>query len=529
MARTPAIALLVTIFSVVIIFHQPTSHQAAPSFEKQTNYLFSDSPNSANLSSASSGVALFGEPAYVGDQVTASILVNNEGSSEGFASLLLEDKKTGEIYSGSEVSIPPGSSREISAPFIPRNNGTNDVLWWISSNDSNLDENLAGEFSIEINDLQRIDILVESIIWEDDQELSLDVSIFLSNGPSREISIIIHKENPGPREELQFFSLEMDPGRRSLPLSLGNPDADSLFIEIIPNRWSISPHSGNYTLLQLENRIVDEDTLSVYSTIFPSKPKEGDLAEINVTFQNEGSKTVPPSNFRIILISDNTIISESMVSQIGPSDLVTIHLSIASWPKDEIVAFQQIWSIDEGTVLTSLLEVESQTSDQENSLPFDTMSAIYGIVAGVTIILVSRLAWRAASTRTPSTDDSQIRAPREARARRNEEEKEEISCPFCDQRLKIPTNHVGGAKCPACTMQFNVGDSKKPDTGKDVEKLPSSSKAPIVSENPSVFSDDEFLQCPECDQTLRVPLEKRPIKSRCPVCKNEFIAETGGG
>ena len=43
-----------------------------------------------------------------------------------------------------------------------------------------------------------------------------------------------------------------------------------------------------------------------------------------------------------------------------------------------------------------------------------------------------------------------------------------------------------------------------------------------------VKSSDDILHCPTCDQALRVQIEKRPVMSRCPVCKTKFMAEAEG-
>ena len=41
------------------------------------------------------------------------------------------------------------------------------------------------------------------------------------------------------------------------------------------------------------------------------------------------------------------------------------------------------------------------------------------------------------------------------------------------------------------------------------------------------YSENDLLSCPQCEQTLRVPLDKRPIRSRCPACRAEFTAKLG--
>jgi len=110
-------------------------------------------------------------------------------------------------------------------------------------------------------------------------------------------------------------------------------------------------------------------------------------------------------------------------------------------------------------------------------------------------------------------------------------EKREVNCPECDQRLNIPYSHSGAVKCPACTSRFTVEAIPTNDEDKSEKPLPSE---PESIENLSVVSNDliarsptDMLSCPSCDQKLKVPLERRPVKARCPACRSEFLAEMG--
>ena len=102
-----------------------------------------------------------------------------------------------------------------------------------------------------------------------------------------------------------------------------------------------------------------------------------------------------------------------------------------------------------------------------------------------------------------------MRETKESLSSSSKKEKREIECSFCEQRLMVPIGHEGGVRCPSCTMEFIVGESQ---------------------ETPSlvVRSSEDTLSCPECDQVLRVKLENRPVMSRCPVCKTNFMAESEG-
>ena len=77
-------------------------------------------------------------------------------------------------------------------------------------------------------------------------------------------------------------------------------------------------------------------------------------------------------------------------------------------------------------------------------------------------------------------------------------------------------------------MQFEVvDDDSKPtvsDKVSEIEDRDPIQDSPNLIDRVSVSSDD-FLQCPDCGQTLKVPIERRPVRSRCPVCKLEFMAE----
>ena len=78
----------------------------------------------------------------------------------------------------------------------------------------------------------------------------------------------------------------------------------------------------------------------------------------------------------------------------------------------------------------------------------------------------------------------------------------------------VPNDHVGGVRCPSCSMEFIVGGPD--ESNEESEELD------------AVKSSDDILHCPTCDQALRVQIEKRPVMSRCPVCKTKFMAEAEG-
>lgn len=485
---------------------------------------FSDSNNSfANFTSAgSSTVAISGEPAHVGDEMIASILVSNVGSNNGVANLIIENLEDGISHSGAPVEISPGSSREVKAPITSQEQGSVSYRWWISSNGSHVNASLSGEFSVEVLPRQTISTYLESYDWSPSEGLVLDASLFLSSGASRPLllDIFISKDD-GPLNHLQEYTIEMDPGRRNLQIFLGNPSADSVFVELSPIEWSPNPTSLNYSTLTVNSPSADPSLLDIECTVSSLEPTSGESVRMKVNLTNNDNFQSPSGKLRIVLSSDQSILAESVIPPINPGVSVSYEMVIQSWPDSEIVQLEIIWSSEESSS-SVFLSVQSSVRDDGFAFPFDISSALLGALSGIVIVLTGRLVWRATSSRTPSTSESGIRKTRIEREEHSANvQTREIDCPFCEQRLSIPAEHDGNARCPSCSMQFNV--AKMGETTSSIDEKPEA----IENEIPMSFSTDDILECPGCDQTLRVPIEKRPVQSRCPVCKLEFLAEKG--
>ena len=74
-------------------------------------------------------------------------------------------------------------------------------------------------------------------------------------------------------------------------------------------------------------------------------------------------------------------------------------------------------------------------------------------------------------------------------------------------------------------MQFSQKISNQ-DEIEDSSNVENFDDEVIISEYEAMSSND-LLSCPNCEQTLRVALDKRPVRSRCPACRVEFIAKIG--
>ena len=217
------------------------------------------------------------------------------------------------------------------------------------------------------------------------------------------------------------------------------------------------------------------------------------------------------------------ILSETSIPPISPGDTYSSSIEIVDWPDENIVDFSLIWTVSTisgSEVSESVISVESLIEEEEFQFPVDITSLSVGIIAGISMVLASRLIWGTISVRTPHTSDTGLRETRVSRKKKEEEIKIEVQCPFCDQSLRVPAHHKGQIKCPSCTKQFNHEDLHK-DSNKLINQLEN-------SEILTSYSNEDLLDCPKCNQKLRVPIDKRPVTSRCPVCSTEFLADKGG-
>ena len=473
----------------------------------QIEKMYSDeSNNSTNFtSSGGSGLAVSGEPGYVGDTLIASMMVTNSGNSTGSVSLIISPISGDETFEGMQTSISPGSTREVSTPFKLALSGTNNFLWRISEIEDHTNSQMQGNFSVEVMPSQTIDLSIDSLEWTNSDGLNFDASISLSNGRARGIILEVFSVFQGSNLLLQSIQIDSDPGRRTITFDLGHPSADEIFLEAIPIGWQPSSYSINSYLMNVSEPSVNENSISVEATFSPERPIPGSRVMVSVSLENMGNYQAQSGFIRVISSSDQKILAQTDVQSVSPGSNLATDVSLPNWPASDSVGLEIQWYTS-GVKSTNYYSIETENSQEGLNLPFDILAAAYGLLAGVLIILVGTFVWRAVSTRTPSTSDLNLRETKESAKTQSKQEKTEIQCSYCDQRLMVPHNHVGGVRCPSCSMEFVVGEQDKPS-------------------HPVVRSSEDTLNCPECDQALRVKMENRPAMSRCPLCKTEFMAE----
>ena len=418
----------------------------------------SDSPsNSTNFtSSGDSGIVISGEPAYVGDALIASLMVTNKGNSSGSVSLQIKHSDSEQIFQGEYISISPGSTREVPTSFILDLPGTNEFNWQLSVLGQSGPTDLEGNLSIEVSNSQTLNLTTDSISWSASKGLEVDVSVFLSEGKARPIILAVSSEVAGVNENLQEILLEANPGRRLIDLHLGNPETTEITIQAIPVQWTSSIFSQNITTETVAAPHIDPSSIKLEAIFNPENPSPGNRVLVTVTLSNDDDHNTQSGILRLISSSERTILAESTVPSLMPGSVVTTEMSISEWIERDNVDVEVQWSSN-GVISTRIYSIEPKIDAQGLGLPFDIFAAGYGILAGILIILVGTFSWRAVSSRTPTTSNLRLRDAKESQSSQLRIEKREIECSFCDQRLMVPNDHVGGVRCPSCSMEFMVG------------------------------------------------------------------------
>ena len=486
-------------------------------------------PNPLNLTAAgSSEIALIGEPAHVGDSLSASILVHNQGQNPEYVSLELTPYNSDTIQ-GQPILIYPGSSREVSASFSPSSSGSINLDWKVHSSNGGVARELNGSTIIEVLEPQSTQIVVDSLEWNLADGLNSEISVYLSDGRSRVVEIEVAIIYQTIETNLQNFEFTMDPGRRGINLALGNPSADSLIIRVNSVTWTQAEEIEIQT--SLIPPVLD---LEIFSEGVSTAPQVGESVKIPFSLINNGNTPTLPGEVRIVRNSDRMILDTISTNSVEPENTFSGEFTIEQWPNSKVVDVDIIW-LTSGLTESILLEIETYTdTDTEAELPFDLVAAIYGTVTGLVLVMFILVLYRTVSESVEDTGKSRFNRLRKARGEKKKAaavEKREIPCPECDQRLNIPNTHSGAVKCPACTARFMVEaiDSEDEESilEEEINQPKTDSSQPKTPQEVIARSMIDLLSCPSCDQSLKVPIERRPVKARCPACRSEFLAEVG--
>ena len=487
------------------------------------------SPNPILFTSAGeASIAITGEPANIGDILTASILVGNVGDSEGSVMLTLYDIDSMILFSGEPVLISPGSSREISVDFNFSSYGEKWFQWKINSDLGGVSPDLSGNHTITILPQQEVRLGLSSSDWSVSNGLSIDYWISLTDGPQRNVQVSISEYESGNSKELQKFTITLSQGVRQLDIKITDPSPglDRIEISVDPLSW-YSEQIPDLDVQLISPQPIIEISSCVQS---PDVLEFSDTLIITCTITNTGNSDSLPGHISLSRVSDGYIFTDSGLSmvQVNVGEEKSISLTVQDWQDEGSTALQVKFSSALSTSSGSIAIQANQRPLEGFEIPFDPTAALLGAVSGLVLMMILLAFWRVATERTPDTEKKKLDSTSRIEKRRKRDNIE-ASCPTCSQRLSIPGDHVGRVRCPACSNSFEVGvreeikiSNDPPDKKEEIESKDTEKNVDIFSS-----SDSDILSCPSCEQLLKVPLAKRPVMSRCPACRCEFMALGG--
>ena len=365
--------------------------------------------------------------------------------------------------------------------------------------------------------------------------------------PDAGIILIKHSDNLNLKITIEHGIKEasteifLSPGQRTLNYNLGHPTSSSdVWVELTPISWVSSTIAQDQITLVYPNPVVSV----LIDSITPSSPAPGDDVTISYSLLNQGNADTLPGTIMLIdMKRDGEVLwpmsgSVSNVASVYSGETATGEIEI-KWPKGSVVDLSLIWQTPH-TDATGSASFLSQVDDTvEADATIDWMSIVYGSLAGLFIGLVTRTVMRARAGEPLLS--RRERGERKEKPKKSSQkvvdEKVEVACPACDQRLRVPATYSGSARCPACAQTFPVEATQEPlPAPSSVEETESEEvfesddevvevmSDPEPEEDKTSSSSDDVIKCPDCEQKLKVPYDRRPVRARCPACKCEFRA-----
>ena len=496
---------------------------------------------------STSGLAAHGGPFHVGDVVPLSVLVHNEGDQTGGGELQIREGEEGggfgSWFAGTTLTFDVGSSRELENPLTPLNSGNRSIEWRVVSDDSLVDANLTGTLSLVIIPAQTLEVTLTVGTWTLADGLSLSLESTLGDGRERMVTMEVGTtDSAGDRVQISAYIL-LATGTRSFSFDLGQPSsAHTAWVRATPIGWTAAGDGYDSDSLT-RPEVIAATTLG---SPVPSSPTVGDRVQIQYALRNDGNAATLPGTVTLIDVRANEVIWTDSAPVVAAGDEEDGTIVLEDWPEGKVVNLRLEWHTD--TTSTSVFGSFTSTGpdDDTGGLAFDWTSLVYGLLAGLVMGLVARTAMRAKAG-VPLVGGG---AAASRTRRQDTVEKIEVACPACDQRLRVPSDYTGSARCPSCSITFPVV-GETPDEDEEPDEVDESvstdladsvsvpqpvtaqsepefesKPAPVISKSEEMTSssDSDVIRCPDCSQKLKVPYDRRPVKARCPACKCEFRA-----
>lgn len=485
------------------------SHNGTRTTQTTISNITIDLESAFFLTAGSPVPVLDGGPWHAGDTVSASMLVRNEGEVGG--SVQLVASYDGNEVAGDEVRLESGQAGEVSLEFQPTESGTLEIEFSLQSQDAVIESGLESEVELPILEKQRLDFSFKENV--DENTISeYEWQINLSSGNSRMVQLEFGYMDGVERIAIHSMLREINPGIEYEIITLGDVKHSNLYAQISPLEWSPSLDSN----LQSEITSQVNEFLPALSLTLSTSPSQGQEVEFSLSIKNQGNSAIPSG---VILITgpSNEILFQTNTDVIADEEKV---IGALLWPQGETVTITAQLLINGQAYKTTQTEsvvIDSEASALTSESRFSWQGPIGGLTIGIGIILFLRILQnRPPSETKPSTKKKKP-------STKKSKEKVIVHCPNCEIGLNVPSDYSGKIRCPDCETQFEVSlkeqrENDQKDGQKDDSPNHSEDKIPWSS------SDNDILDCPECNRAIKVPLERRPAKAKCPHCALIFEA-----
>ena len=445
------------------------------------------------------GVAVRGEPLHSGDYARVSALVHNRGLDTVSAHLHLESGTDSSI--GSDVFIQAGSSKELDSSIQLVEPGYREISWSVGGDGVGVSHQLSGIVSVTVMPMQTIDI---ASVNHDQESSTLDITVLLSEGRQRDVEVSATPASlDGSVEGSSKLIVSILPGSQTISLPIQDSFSGQMDVTVDALNWP-----GEQTRTQIG---IDESTSSATVAASASQISAGEESvEITYTIRNTGTTKLDSGVIEAVWVFDGRVLDSKATPQIGTSEEHESSVDV-TLPSDTSSGEVRIRYSSTGIIASGTVSVTAPgDSASASELPFPLEAAALGALAGLVVILLLVLIMRTFENEVSRTSDD--------RSAQGESSDFTLKCSNCGLSLRYSSNQER-ITCPACsTSMENPGNESKNDSLPTMHDKQDST--------PEVSSPTDLIDCPSCEQTLKVPINRRPVVARCPACMTTFRALT---
>ena len=454
--------------------------------------------------------SILGGPWHAGDDITLSLLLQNEGDAFGTAHL--EFEIGGVVQDGPTILLDSGKAGEVSHSFSVASSGDKLVNWSVVSEDGVVDANLSGSISIPVLDSQVIVFEIESVEVED-EGVVISWSAELSEGKDRLVNLKFGSIQDGLKSDAIIEERLLLPGITYGDVNIGFQDGQEVYIDLSEIEWTIGFSSFTDDEAQMPSFEINPQ-ITVNPNTQPRVPSVGSKVTVYYTLTNIATGSVPQGQI-VVTDASGEILGTDTSPEVTSGSID--HSTVVNWPEGENIKISVTWYVGGKSVSDDVL-VKSEKVDSEDEgveIPWG------GILGGLALGMVGIFAVR---IKNSPPREKKEKTPKSTKSSTSKEEKIEVACPTCDRRLRVPNTYTGAVRCPECETKFDVEAKVEEPI---LEKKQQQEEKPTPSHDLFSSSDNDILGCPKCTRKLKVPYAKRPAKARCPACSTIFEARKG--